>query len=112
NRPCFHPLVAERIRAFLSLKRPSAVALDVACGTGQSALALTEIAESIIAMDLAPSMLARAPVHERIRYVEASAEQLPLGDSSADLMTVSLAFHWFDRGRFLAEARRVLQPKA
>ncbi len=112
NRPCFHPLVAERIRDFLGLKCPVEVALDVACGTGQSALALTEIAQAIIATDLAPGMLAQAPIHERIRYVEAPAEQLPLGDRSADLMTVSLAFHWFDRGRFLAEARRVLRPEA
>jgi SAM-dependent methyltransferase len=112
NRPYFHPLVVERIRAFLGSKCPVAVAVDVACGTGQSALALTEIAQSVIATDMAPSMLAQAPVHERIRYVEAPAEHLPLGDRSADLMTVSLAFHWFDRRRFLAEARRILRPEA
>jgi SAM-dependent methyltransferase len=111
HRPYFHPLVVERIRAFLGLKRPLEVALDVACGTGQSALALTEIARSIVATDLAPSMLAQAPAHERIRYVEAPAEQLPVPDERADLMTVSLAFHWFDRSRFLAEARRVLRAE-
>ena len=71
SRPYFHPLVIERIRAFLGLKRPLPVAVDVACGTGQSALALTEIAESVIATDLSPSMLAHAPAHERIRYVQA-----------------------------------------
>jgi SAM-dependent methyltransferase len=110
NRPYFHPLVIARIRTFLNLPRPVPQALDVGCGTGQSALALTDIATSVIATDLSPSMLAHAPVHERIHYVEAPAEKLPVNDQSIDLLTVSLAFHWFNRRRFLAEAHRTLRP--
>jgi ubiquinone/menaquinone biosynthesis C-methylase UbiE len=73
------------------------------------ALALTDIAASVIAADVAPSMMAQAPAHERIRYVVAPAEQLPVESHGADLMTVSLAFHWLDRSRFLAEAHRILK---
>ncbi len=109
SRPYFHPLVMERIGAVLHLERPLRLALDVACGTGQSALALTTLADSVLATDISPSMLAQAPPHERIRYLEAPAEHLPLENTSVDLITVSLAFHWFDRSRFLAEARRVLR---
>ncbi len=111
DRPYFHPLVIEQIRAHLQLARPVPVGLDVACGTGMSTLALTEIAESVIAADIAPAMLAQAPTHPRIRYLQAPAEQLPLPDHSADLITVSLAFHWLDRTRFLAEAHRLLRPE-
>jgi SAM-dependent methyltransferase len=110
NRPYFHPLVIARVRTFLKLPRPVPLALDVGCGTGQSALALTDIALSVIATDLSPSMLAHAPVNERIHYVEAPAENLPVNDRSVDLLTVSLAFHWFDRRGFLAEAHRTLRP--
>ena len=38
------------------------------------------------------------------------AEKLPAPDSSARLLTVSQALHWFDLGRFFDEARRVLAP--
>jgi ubiquinone/menaquinone biosynthesis C-methylase UbiE len=110
SRPYFHPLVIGRIRSFLKLEGTVPVALDVACGTGQSALALTEIATSVVAIDVSPAMLSQAPAHPRIRYEEASAEQLPLGDHGVDLVTVSLSFHWLDRSRFLAEAHRVLRP--
>jgi SAM-dependent methyltransferase/GNAT superfamily N-acetyltransferase len=109
SRPYFHPLVIDRIRAFLHIQSPVPVAVDVACGTGQSALALTEIASSVIAADIAPAMLAQALAHPRIRYVAAPAEQLPVETHGADLMTVSLAFHWLDRSRFLAEAHRILR---
>ncbi len=111
GRPYFHPLVIDKIRAFLALQKPLSVAVDVACGTGQSALALTEIAEEIIAADIAPGMLAQAPAHPKIRYVQAPAEQLPLKSHLADLVTVSLAFHWLDRARFLDEAHRVIRPE-
>jgi len=110
SRPYFHPLVMQMIRRFLRLESAVAVAVDVACGTGQSALALTEIADLVVAADVSCSMLAQAPAHARIRYVNAPAEQLPLHDCSANLITVSLAFHWFDQERFLGEARSILRP--
>ena len=110
DRPYFHPLVMERVRAFLKLENPVPLALDVGCGTGMSTIALTEIATSIIGADISPAMLSQAPEHPRIRYVETSAEALPFADQSADLITVFIAFHWLDRARFLAEARRILRP--
>jgi len=82
----------------------------VACGTGQSAVALTEIAQTVIATDISQAMLAQAPAHPQIRYFEAPAEDLPVEDESVDLVTVTLAFHWLDHRRFLAEAHRVMRP--
>ena len=110
DRLYFHPRIIERMRAFLKLDGPVPVGVDVGCGTGLSTLALTELADSVIGADISPAMLAQAPVHPRVRYVEASADQLPLDDHSVDLITVSVAFHWLNRERFLAEARRVLKP--
>jgi ubiquinone/menaquinone biosynthesis C-methylase UbiE len=109
DRPYFHPLVIKRMKAFLELSKPVPLALDVGCGTGMSSVALTEIAETVIAADPSAAMLAQAPVHPHIRYLEALAEHLPLENASVNLVSVTLAFHWFDRARFLAETRRVLK---
>jgi SAM-dependent methyltransferase len=110
GRPYFHPLVVERIPASCRLDK-CARALDVGCGTGQSALALTEIAERVIGADIAADMLAQAVLHPRVSYVRATAERLPFIAGAFDLATVGLAFHWFDRARFLCEAGRVLAPE-
>ena len=56
-------------------------------------------------------MLAHAPRHPRIAWIESPAENLPLPSGSVDLVTTGLAYHWFDQPRFLAEARRVLKPE-
>lgn len=55
-------------------------------------------------------MLAVAPVTDGIEYVCAQAETLPFPDAGFPLITVSMAFHWFDRDRFLTEANRLLAP--
>jgi SAM-dependent methyltransferase len=107
-RPCFHPTIMLRIVEFAHLAR-FASALDVGCGTGQSARALAEIVESIDAIDISLEMIAEAEPHPRVRYHVASAEQLPFADATYDLITVGLAFHWFDEAKFLAEAHRVLK---
>jgi len=112
GRPYFHPVIIGKIRDFLKLEGQIPLAMDVACGTGQSAVALAEIAAHVVAVDQSLEMLLEVAAHPRITYVEASAEQLPpLAGHSVDLMTVSLAFHWFDRPRFLIEARRLLEPE-
>lgn len=110
SRPNFHPLVVERMRAFLELETPLALAVDVGCGTGLSTVALTAIAREVVGVDPSEEMLARATRAPGLRYLAGSAAALPLPDASADLLTVSNAFHWFDRAAFLSEARRVVRP--
>jgi len=96
------------VKDFLNLEQPVERALDVACGTGQSCVALRALAKRIVGVDTSPEMLAEAPVDSAIEYLEAPAEELPFPDGSFDLITVSSAFHWFDREKFLCEAKRLL----
>lgn len=110
HRPYFHPLVIEKVRDYLQLNEPFADALDVACGTGQSTVALLKIARRIVGVDASAAMMARAESRPGITYKEASAEDLPFPDESFDLITTALAFHWFDRERFLPEVGRLLRP--
>jgi len=110
HRPYFHPLVIENIKSHLELKAPVARALDVACGTGQSTVALKEIADSVIGVDISDEMLGLAKQGSGIEYRNASAEDLSVfEDGSFDLITTSMAFHWFDHKHFLSEAHRVLK---
>lgn len=112
GRPTIHFNVMERVRQTLDLGWPVQRALDVACGTGQSSIALSGLARSVIGTDLSLAMLAAAHKDRALSYIGAKAEQLPFADGAFDLATVALAFHWFERERFLSEARRVLQPNS
>lgn len=86
-------------------------ALDVACGTGHSTAALAEHFPTVVGCDPSGAMLSLA--HEDCSpaaFVSAEAEALPFSSRSFDLVTVSMALHWFDQVRFLSEANRVLAP--
>jgi len=107
-RPYFHPLIMRRILSFTGVSRFS-LALDVACGTGQSSRALADIVDQVEAIDLSPAMIAEAEPHERVHYHVAPAEAIPFPDHSFELVTVGLAFHWFDQAKFLREAYRVIK---
>jgi len=111
SRPYFHPLIAEKIITFTGVSCFS-YALDVACGTGQSSLALAEIANKVESVDISPEMISETEPHNRIRYHVAAAEALPFPEGSFNLATVGLAFHWFDQPAFLKEAHRVLKADA
>jgi SAM-dependent methyltransferase len=84
------------------------VAWDAGTGSGQAATGLAAYFERVIATDASAAQLARAEPHPRVEYRVAIAEQSDLPDGSVALVTAATALHWFDRGRFWREARRVL----
>jgi SAM-dependent methyltransferase len=69
------------------------------------------IAERVIGMDISWNMLANAQRNERVRFVQARAESIPLQRGSAPILSTALALHWFDRDQFLREAWRVLSAE-
>ena len=107
-RPFFHPVVLNHMREHLGPVFPLERALDVGCGTGQSTRILSELGRDVVGSDVSAEMLAEAAAVPNVRYVRSSAESLPFRSDAFDLLTVALAFHWFDRETFLREARRVL----
>ncbi len=101
-------MIRERIRLEPGAKLTLGV--DVGCGTGQSTVALLDVAESVVGVDSAEQMLAHAEQRAGVEYRQGSAESIPVEDGSADIVTASLAVHWFDLPKFLAEVARALQP--
>ena len=109
----------ERLREVLELAQPqpSDLALDVATGTGNTALALAPFVRRVVGLDLTREMLAHACrlTGERsvpnAEWVLGDASRLPFANDSIDLYTVRAAPHHFtDFDGFLSEALRVLKP--
>ena len=110
---------SERLREVLDLAQPQPtdLALDVATGTGNTALALAPFVRRVIGLDLTREMLAHASrlTQERsvsnAEWVLGDASRLPFADDSFELYTVRAAPHHFtDFDGFLSEALRVLKP--
>jgi ubiquinone/menaquinone biosynthesis C-methylase UbiE len=109
GRPFHHPRSLARIQAIVG-DRPLARAIDLACGTGMSTVALGELAEFVVGVDASREMLRAARRAPNCAYLFAHAEDLPFADASFDAATCCSGVHWFDQLRFFEELRRVLRP--
>lgn len=107
GRPRFHQILLPQIRAIIG-EGKKALAVDIACGTGNSTVALIELADRVVGMDISPEMLSQTPNLPNVSWLPSPAETLPFPDHSIDLVTVTMALHWLDRSRFLPEVRRIL----
>jgi ubiquinone/menaquinone biosynthesis C-methylase UbiE len=96
--------------------QPGQRILDLACGTGTLALAITEREPgvTVIGVDGDPEMLARARAKAPgVQFDEALAQELPYEDASFDAVVTSLFLHHLTRDlkqAALAEVARVLRP--
>jgi ubiquinone/menaquinone biosynthesis C-methylase UbiE len=86
--------------------------VDVGCGTGLSSHPLIERGARVVGVDPDAEMLARAEstLGDRARFMQGRAEDLPLPDSSADLIVSAQAAHWFEEPDSTDEILRVLRP--
>jgi ubiquinone/menaquinone biosynthesis C-methylase UbiE len=104
------------IRLFEELARTlpdRGMALDVGAGTGISTRQLADALGSswtVIGAEPGEGMLTVADAQGRatIRFVKGTAEALPSGDGTVQLVLAAQAVQWFDRPRFYREVQRVL----
>ncbi len=108
-RPELHARILERA---LPTGARFATGLDAGCGTGYSALALTEWCDQVHAIDPGQAMLDRATPHPRVSYQKGSAERLPLPDASVDLATFAGSLAYVDLGATASELHRVCRAGA
>lgn len=102
---------AEAIADAADLRRGEAV-VDVACGTGNAALAAAvRGAEPVVGVDLEPALLALAPPDAGVEWRVGDACALPAGDGAFDVALSAFGVMYaFDQPLAARELSRVLKP--
>ncbi|MGO9452069.1 MAG: class I SAM-dependent methyltransferase [Candidatus Binataceae bacterium] len=114
HRAGFPPAFFDRL-ATLGIIGPGMRTLDLGTGTGTIARGLAERGCDSTGLDRSTPLMEEAARIDReagvtVRYVEAAAEQTGFAEGSLDLVIAGQCWHWFDRPRAAAEARRILKP--
>jgi ubiquinone/menaquinone biosynthesis C-methylase UbiE len=88
--------------------------LDIASGEGYGAALLSQVASSVIGVDVADEAVehaARNYIRDSLSFRKGDGSQLPISDSSVDVVvSFETIEHLYDHQRFLSEIRRVLRP--
>lgn len=99
--------------ALLTQDIPAGVVLDAGCGCGRESLLLSQRPgiEKVIALDIAPAMLAALPDSSHIQPLLGDMEAIPLPDASVDAVFSNFAMQWCESpGQVASEMARVLKP--
>lgn len=109
SRPAVHPRVIERVRRHLGVSERLRCAVDIGCGAGLSTQPLTALARTTVGIEpLEPMLRWTREVAPDSHFIVGRAEELPVGDGAADLMTAAGSLNYADLGKFFPEARRAL----
>lgn len=109
------PLISERLADAADLRAGSRV-LDIAGGTGNTALAAARCGARVTSLDYVPELLERAAERARaerlgLELVEGDAERLPFPDASFDAVISAVGVMFApDQERAAAELLRVCRP--
>jgi len=107
----YRPKYPEEIYAYLASIAPrNSLAWDCGTGNGQAAIGLAKYFDKVFATDASAEQISRAYAHPRVEYHVKPAEYVLLDNSTADLVTVAVAIHWFNFDEFYREVKRVLRP--
>ncbi|KDP31464.1 hypothetical protein JCGZ_15344 [Jatropha curcas] len=99
-----------------SLTPRHSLAWDAGTGNGQAAISIAEYYDRVIATEISEEQLEHAMKHPRVQYLHTPSSMsddevvsLIGGENSVDLVTVSVAVHWFDLERFYSQVKRLLR---
>ena len=96
--------------------QPGARVLDVACGTGNTAIPAAHLGADVVGVDIATNSLEHAAkrakaANLRARFQEGDAEQLPFGDAEFDYVVTMYGAMFAPRpDRVASELLRVCKP--
>jgi len=105
---------ATRVRASMPIAR----VLDIGCGAGQELRPFVANRGAFgVGIDKSPhigrvgrELFGREDPHARVAFSRATAERMPFGDGSFDLIICRLALPYMDNAAALEEMSRVLRP--
>lgn len=114
HRPGFPPAFFDHVKE-LGIGLSGQRVLDLGTGTGTLARGFAEHGCHVVGLDPSPEMLVQAAKAAddaglSVRWVQGWAETTGLGDGDFDVVCAGQCWHWFDRPRAAAEARRLLRP--
>ena len=96
---------------------PSDAVMDFGCGPGFFTIEAAKKAKRVVAVDLAPEMLAKAKKKaekagaKNVEFLQSNGTKIQLEDSSVDLIFLVTVFHEVGESeKVLAEFRRILKP--
>src|SRR6266545_2937615 len=107
----YRPRYPDEIYTYLASLAPArSLAWDCGTGNGQAAIGLANYFDKVHATDASVKQISLAYANDRVEYRVEPAEHVSLKASSADLVTVAVAIHWFNFDEFYREVKRVLKP--
>lgn len=113
GRVAYPPALTEAVASALDLGGAGRL-LDIGCGPGSLTLPLAALFADAIGVDADADMLAAAAdeaarrgIHN-VRWRRLRAEELPADLPSPSVISFAQSFHWLDRPRLAATARRML----
>ena len=107
--PKTRAMVRERVARETGLGRLA----EFGCGTGFYTGVLAQTADSVVATDLSPGMLAVAKgriTAANVTFQTEDCQETSLPDGAFDTAFVGLVMHFTEPDRTLAEMRRILKP--
>jgi len=113
GRPRYAPALYGRLAQICGLDGHKRL-LDLGCGPGQIAIALSPYLSEGLGLDPEPAMLAlareQAAAAPNLRFQEGSSYDLGPALGRFDLCTIGRAFHWMNRAETLRSLDRLIEP--
>ena len=108
-RPPLHEIILEQA-IFKNEKFKNG--LDIGCGTGYSAIALTNYCSHVIGVEPSESMLNKATPHKRITYLQGFGNCLPSSIKSINIVTFAGSLFYTKSSELIKELKKVCLDKA
>lgn len=93
-----------------NVKKPYLKALDIGAGTGLSTKILSDIFETVVAIEPDKKMTARAGFGENVQVINDCTENVDFDNDPFDLITAGNSFYWIDAETVLEKMHGWLKP--
>lgn len=111
GRPDYPQAITTWLTETLGIGKQSSV-VDLGAGTGKFSRLLAPLTDDLIGVEPVEAMRQEfARTLPQVKVLEGTAQAIPLGDESVDVVVCAQAFHWFANEESLTEIHRVLKPR-